>query len=646
MATISLGRVARWAGLVLLALFCTAVAFICIRTYRLDRVELKETLRDEVVQLDIARQMLNRGRIPYDWDAAAYLNEGVINRILDTYQGTTFQIKQLPNVTFEIESLDADIQPGSTQVEVALRASYSTNDTISARVHGKALLILKAIETSRDPGMATALFRISMLDLKPSLSFYILDLRASDLLQNVASAHVAEALGQALIVRLPLRVPTHSDVKVDSDDEVKLANTNFKLKLTMPVTTIGQSVEFAMPLSIGNGIWLLVRDGPAFQPLDPALLSSDPVALRQTIDRLQRDIQSKSSNVVTPKSDVALWLGKSLLQRPLLEFGSLAPESRRVHAEAHDLHGTLVDATASVLAHDNVGLTMTLASTSGDLQIDSVQPIWHTEDGLHAAIHVTARASAVVKAVIGTVVGGGISTDSTLTGEAQHTLDIRLALRPIQAVDQTAIMFGPLFSCQNVPVLIETTGDLRLGLRLPTLLLASPASGSVLIDTVARYQKRGLGARGSLKEGDTNGSIRSTWSDLRSSVEREGYLATANLNIAAIPDADVPKSTGSIGAFQGEWKRQTQPKCPKKDDPEVLFAGQKFGPNNDFVKAALLIFDRLKQANAVVVVSWDRFTRVVKKPSDIDDVGKEVLGDVKKAVDKAWHDLTHPHIHL
>jgi len=626
---------------VILGLLVIAALVAWQRTKRLQHVELVETLRAQVVQLDSARQILNRGRIPYDWPAAAYVSDGALNRVLDTFQGSKFKSAKLPGAWFEIESLDADSRIGATHVAVTIRAGSNKSSSLSLRLKGSALLVLKGIETSADPGISAATFRISMLNVAPSLSISSLTAEGSSFANRIISAHIVEAIAESLDVPLPLRVAAKLDFDVNEDDRIKTGETEFDLHLRMPEAKIGHKLELTTPLAAANGLWFFVNDGPALILPSSSALSGNTDALKQTIKRLEGDIKPKLDAVLSPESDVALWLSNAFVAQPLMAFGELKPTERRVSATVDGIKGDLVHETVSVLAHDNAGLIISLQSADGHLQVESVRTRWNVQDGLHATVLVSAHATAHVKSVLNTIVGGGISTDFTLNGDARQPLDIALGIRPIKDKKETALMLGPVFTCDNVKVVVETAGALKLGVELYVPLIDDPGKGVILFDTIPRYRKRAIASNEAITFVGDQPWVRSSWNEIRTSTDQVGYLVQANLNVAS--DSELPP--GAVvepmdnSAFQVAWEKATAPKCPPKPSSKVLFAGQDFGPNNELVKVLVALYTSVEKSAHIVKVSSERLLRAHLHPDEIPQISKEIAEDITKVGAKAYDDF-------
>lgn len=615
---------------IVLLLVAVACALLYARSERLLATESIRTLQSQVTQVDVSRQIVNRGSIPTDWSAAAYISEQALNRTLDTLQGTLLGSDKLSGVTFKLVSIDLDVGVGSSLASISIEASQDSTPSLTATVESEALLIFDGMIDAQD-ATSIASFRISSLRLKPSLKLGSLTAQGTTFANSLISSGAIESVAESLVLRVPLKVKAKLPIKIDEDDEKEVGDTKFVLHLKMPEVDLGRELDLAVPFAFDTGIWLMVNDGAAFQSLEPESLSSDPEALRQSITRGESEIRVKLGKMPVPESDIALWARHDFLAKPLLDFGSLPEANRTVAASISGKTGTLVKETVSVFDSDNAGLTITLEDATGSIVVREVTTRWEAASGLHASVRVDANASARVKSVIGTVVGGGFSMDSTLNGNVSHVADVNLGIRPISVGGEAAIFLGPIFDCKYPMLTVETAGELKLGVETPVAILEKPLKGFPLIDSVPRYQQVKVDpSKGVITIGPSRW-IRSNWSELVVETAAGGYFVKANLNSGVHQAPAPPADNGDAQSdqFQDAWKQQTMPTCSTKPSAKVLFAGQDFGPNNEFVKAIALMLKTAGKLVDTYQVSYDRLETVIKDPGKVDDVLKEVGDDIK-----------------
>jgi hypothetical protein len=109
---------------------------------------------------------------------------------------------------------------------------------------------------------------------------------------------------------------------------------------------------------------------------------------------------------------------------------------------------------------------------------------------------------------------------------------------------------------------------------------------------------------------------------------------------------DPALAEGQTAALKSEWMRQVAPSCPSKSPSKFLFAGQDFGPNNEFVKALQRLARAAELTKHNAKVAWDDVETVVKDPSKLPAKAAEIVGrvgrELGRAGDRVERDVVEP----
>ena len=131
------------------------------RASQFQRVEVLETLKGQVIELEAIQQQLEQRRVPEDWKVGAFISTVTLNKALDTLEGSQVKLADFPGATFELLELDASPRSGSTRVGVTLRAFSDDRPHLGVKITGSALLLLRGVQHDAE-GMDTATFSLSI----------------------------------------------------------------------------------------------------------------------------------------------------------------------------------------------------------------------------------------------------------------------------------------------------------------------------------------------------------------------------------------------------------------------------------------------------------------------------------------------------
>ncbi|MCY7312214.1 MAG: hypothetical protein LH491_00940 [Pseudoxanthomonas sp.] len=582
-------------GIVLAALVVLAVAACALLGWRANqsqRVEVLDTLKGQVIELEAVQQQLQQRRVPDDWKVGAFLSTAALNQALDTLEGAQVQLAELPGNTFEVISLEASPRSGSTRVLISLRVSSDSRPQLAVKISGSALLLLRGVEHDPAQGTDRAMFSLSMLEIAPALSWRALTFSGSRFANQIVSSQATELVAEGLKFSLPLRVPAIIPLKLDNVATISAGQSSYGLRLGLPPSSIDASFDLAAPIATRQGVWMMGGDRPALDLPSAASLPDDPAELRKRVEQLEQSIESRLSQVSDPAADTALWISRAYGASVFEGFNQLSEDQRRISVSLENPNGSLAERNFSFLGQQG-GFSSTLKSGAGSLQVGQIQTQWVPGEGVRAAVPLRATATAQVDSRVfpPRIFGGSRQIDATLSGTATETINLTLSARRVSSQGHDALVMGPVVGCEVINLTLETQSEPRLGLRQALPLTDIPVDGIILLDTVPREFARTLPADGRVRFVGKPAWIIAAWKNPRVEIAEAGYLVRADFSASqhSKPQAVQSNAAALRAGFQQAWARQTRPACPPRKGPVVLLNGNDVVETEDIANVARLI---------------------------------------------------------
>lgn len=593
-------KVAGWAFAAVAVVVLGAFGVVSWRASQFQRVEVLETLKGQIIELEAVQQQLAQRRVPDDWKVGAFIGAATLNQALDTLEGAQIKLADLPGATFELQALEAAPRSGSTRVAVSMRAFQDDRPQLSVQIEGSALLLLQEVHHDAATGSDTATFSLSMLEIAPGLSWRNLTLSGSRLANQIVSSRATERLATGLSFRVPMRVPAIIPLQLDNVATISAGQSSYDLRLSLPPSKIDASFVLAAPIATRQGVWIMGGERPVLDLPSAASLPDDRAALRERVAQLEQKIESRLSQVRDPAASTALWISREYGASVFQSFNALSDAQRRIEVTLENPSGMLVDRKFVVLGQE-AGFNSSLKAGAGSLQIGQVQTRWVAGEGVHAAIPVQATASAQLDSRVHPprIFGGSRQIDATLSGTATETIDMALGLRSITQGPHQALMMGPIVGCDEIQMTLETESEPRLGIRQALPLSDIPVNGVILLDTVPRVLPRALAADSRLSFVGEPAWIVVAWNNPRVEVGEGGYTVRADLStkLGDAKDSEPPPPAALAASFQQAWAQQTRATgCPARKAPVVLFNGYDVVETDDIANVARLIMSGRRPA--------------------------------------------------
>ena len=580
-------------GLVFASLAVLAIgayALISWRASQFQRVEVLETLKGQIIELEAIQQQLEQRRVPEDWKVGAFVSTAALNQALDTLEGSRIKLADLPGVTFQVVSLEATPRSGSTRVAVTLRASSDDRPNVSVQIAGSALLLLQEVKHDAEQGSDTATFALSMLEIAPALNWRNLSISGSRFANLIVSSRATERLVRGLTFQLPMRVPAILPLQLDNVATITTGQSSYDLRLSLPPSKIDASFVLAAPISTRQGVWIMGGDRPALNLPSAASLPDDRAALRKRVALLEQKIEARLAKVRDPVADAALWISREYGASIFQSFNALSDEQRRISIALENPSGILAERSFKVLGQE-AGFSSSLKSGAGSLQVGQVQTRWVAGEGMQATLPLKASATAFVSSQVHPprIFGGSRQVDAHLAGSAEENIEVALDLRVVDHAGQQALLMGSVMGCDVIDLTLETQGEPRLGLRQALPLTDIPVNGVVLMDTVPREVPRAFPADdGRLTFVGEPAWISMAWKAPQVEAGENGYLVRAGFDtrVHAQSAGVQPTRQGMAPAFQQAWVQATRPACPARPAPVVLFNGYDIVKTDDIANVA------------------------------------------------------------
>ena len=562
------------------------------RASQFQRVEVLETLKGQVIELEAIQQQLEQRRVPEDWKVGAFISTVTLNKALDTLEGSRVKLADFPGATFELLELDASPRSGSTRVGVTLRAFSDDRPHLGVKITGSALLLLRGVQHDAD-GMDTATFSLSMLEIAPALSWRNFTLRGSRFANQIVSSRATEQVAQGLSFSLPMRVPAVIPLQLDNVATITAGPSSYDLHLKLPPSTIDASFVLAAPISTRQGVWIMGGDRPALTLPTADSLPNDRAELRERVKQLEQVIEGRLSKVRDPAADTALWISRDYGASVFQSFNQLTDEQRRISIRLENPTGYLMERTFKVLGAEG-GFSSKLTAGEGTLQVGQVATRWVANEGVHATIPLQASATAQVDSSVHPprIFGGSRQVNAALAGVASETIDVALGLRAITHGNQQALMMGPVVGCDEINLTLETATEPRLGIRQSLPLTDIAMDGVVLLDTVPREMPRAVSSTNSrLSFVGEPAWISAGWTNPRVEVGDNGYMIRAEFKTAVLAKATAaqPGKPALAAGFKQAWAEQTRPTCAARKPAVVLFNGYDVVETDDIANMARMI---------------------------------------------------------
>ena len=570
-----------------------AFVFASWRASQFQRVEVLETLKGQIIELEAIQQQLEQRRVPEDWKVGAFISTAALNQALDTLEGSRIKLAELPGVTFQIVSLEATPRSGSTRVAVTLRASSDDRPNVSVQIAGSALLLLQEVKHDAEQGSDTATFALSMLEIAPGLSWRNLTFSGSRFANRIVSSRATERLASGLTFQLPMRVPAILPLQLDNVATITAGQSSYDLRLSLPPSKIDASFVLAAPISTRQGVWIMGGERPALALPTAASLPDDRAALRERVASLEQKIEARLSKVRDPVADTALWISREYGASIFQAFNALSDEQRRISIALENPSGVLAERKFNVLGQE-AGFNSSLKSGAGSLQVGQVQTRWVVGEGMQATLPIKATATAFVSSQVHPprIFGGSRQVDAYLSGVAEESIDVALGLRVVAQAGQQALMMGPVVGCDVINLTLETESEPRLGLRQSLPLTDIPVNGIVLMDTVPREVPRAFSnGNARLQFIGEPAWITATWKNPHVEAGENGYLVRAGFETRVQEKSAGVQPTRQALApvFQQAWAKETRPTCAARPAPVVLFNGNDIVETDDIANVARLI---------------------------------------------------------
>ena len=379
--------------------------------YRADRLGL------EWQAAKLTEAALKRASSPTGWDAAVFLSNDAMKKLLGGLNGLTLALQD-DDLSLKLRAISVKTMPAFLDIQFELQASSPKRGAdLTLKVESE--LVYVGYEESK-PGSGVLEFRMIPLDIVPRIAWAGLDFRGG----RLASELLTTGLLPKLLAAAPLSVPLQQNLQAEfggkstaTVDLNKGLGSTLTYELAIPKTEVPWTVGSFFPLIIRNGMWLLASSEKDSYPKPPVPEGDTPEALTHELE----SIRSTLLRVETPAADMAVWLSSKPLLSMLDRFASQPSAQRTVTVQSTKITGRIAEDNWS---DDLLGKGGSFAefvddrSLTGQLVVGNMNSNWVPKQGLRVDLDAAAHAEAKVHVHVDPLIGGGVGTTFGLVGDA------------------------------------------------------------------------------------------------------------------------------------------------------------------------------------------------------------------------------------
>ena len=379
--------------------------------YRADRLGL------EWQAAKLTEAALKRASSPTGWDAAVFLSNDAMKKLLGGLNGLTLALQD-DDLSLKLREISVKTMPAFLDIQFELQASSPKRGAdLTLKVESE--LVYVGYEESK-PGSGVLEFRMIPLDIVPRIAWAGLDFRGG----RLASELLTTGLLPKLLAAAPLSVPLQQNLQAEfggkstaTVDLNKGLGSTLTYELAIPKTEVPWTVGSFFPLIIRNGMWLLASSEKDSYPKPPVPEGGTPEALTHELE----SIRSTLLRVETPAADMAVWLSSKPLLSMLDRFASQPSAQRTVTVQSTKITGRIAEDNWS---DDLLGKGGSFAefvddrSLTGQLVVGNMNSNWVPKQGLRVDLDAAAHAEAKVHVHVDPLIGGGVGTTFGLVGDA------------------------------------------------------------------------------------------------------------------------------------------------------------------------------------------------------------------------------------
>lgn len=566
--------------------------------YRADRLGL------EWQAAKLTEAALKRAPSPTGWDAAVFLSNDAMKKLLGGLNGLTLALQD-DDLSLKLREISVKTMPAFLDIQFELQASSPKRGAdLTLKVESE--LVYVGYEESK-PGSGVLEFRMIPLDIVPRIAWAGLDFRGG----RLASELLTTGLLPKLLAAAPLSVPLQQNLQAEfggkstaTVDLNKGLGSTLTYELVAPKTEVSWTVGSFFPLIIRNGMWLLASSEKDSYPKPPVPEGGTPEALTHELE----SIRSTLLRVETPAADMAVWLSSKPLLSMLDRFASQPSAQRTVTVQSTKITGRIAEDNWS---DDLLGKGGTFAefvddrSLTGQLVVGNIKSNWVPKQGLSVDLDAAAHAEAKVHVHVDPLIGGGVGTTFGLVGDAVARPGIDLKVEAASLNGAKLVVVRPVARCGRLDLDLETDGKAKTDfgwtkvpsvgiVRHQPLALAGPTP--IIVLNGLPFVIDGRDPDGHLRQFSVSGrtmTIEPAWRSLSAAVSPigvdasdNGWLITASLTVSTSDRADeMVRAASARQALRAAASDLAKPAaCGGDSSTEVKLGPFVIGPNNEVVK--------------------------------------------------------------
>jgi hypothetical protein len=479
--------------------------------------------------------------------------------------------------------------------------------------------------------------------------------RTREWVNELIRSKAIEEFGEALQFKIPIPLPPDIELGFLREDTTFIEDTgaNYVVRSELPVSKIAWPLSFRIPVPTGNGLVFIAvaTDGsPSASGEAPGPISNEDLVARREV--LLEKVRNFVERYVAMTSGIEVSIHRGLFERLVDEVNALPAPVRTIRYQLASWRGRLVDEIHDADIVGKGGYYVEFDdqnSASGSVRFGQLTSEWG-EMGFALSTRLHAEVDARVNVYVDPYIGGGFDFDMGIEGDAEIPVNVTLDARTVSSGESSGVVLGSVVQCAQFPITAQGGGSVKFGVQMYELVGEDPSTPSVLFTNEPR--------RYPLLEEVTTGSLKHSASYLEMtlvpsevSVATSAYVIRSDIHLvrkegvmpSEIANPNVERVTK---ALQEKWIEEVTPKCPAKSASKFLFAGQDFGPNNEFVKALARIGRAAELAKHNAEVAWDDVGDVVNDPASAPkkaaEIAKRTIKEVDRVVERIDRDIAKP----
>ena len=423
---------------------------------RVDGVVLKQREEAETTALLEAAGSAQKGRIPYDWSAAAFVPVDVLKQGAALTEGMKILVPPVNGVpsdlTLEVVGVNLSPDDGFAIADLTLIAKAPSKN-VEVLIAASGLLRYLGEDSAKPAreGWRNLKFGVDLIEVRPGASIGLMQFKVHDL-TRVLSSGVAASLGENCAVSVPVPTVVRADLQIDGREVCKAGDASIGLEWKTPTLRLSEKVEIAGPIFSKKGMWLLADQQPVGR-----LPFENP--------RLTRAEARKIVGDALAAAPLGNWRALVRLNRTVLEHLAASANAMNptVSAKVTSVKGHLYHETWDFFGSGELKVDVDGIAGEGSVTIGPVVTAWKPNEGIEVTVPLTGEARVPIHIHLDPGPTGGEGFDVGIQGSTAPPISVTATLRPeiVSLANKKALILRVAGRPQKAGLEITTDGKFR-----------------------------------------------------------------------------------------------------------------------------------------------------------------------------------------